>query len=229
MWKKRLTGIPFWLLWGLRLLPSSVGSPDQRLADVINSFHICRHSILVNTTIHFWSMPRWLRSLGFCFRLPGMQFCQFKMKQFQNSVAHLCHLGIHRVSWGLQGPSILIVFFFNAVFVAVFLKLFIPFFFCLIIRLDSLETALRKYWHNFHTTSKKLWNNLQTAPRKLWDNFEPILRQLWENFETIVEGLWNQLEATLENIATTLGPPDDCLVIIGGAYLCLVVSMYGHF
>ena len=119
--------------------------------------------------------------------------------------------------------------FFNAVFVAVFLKLFIPFFFCLIIRLDSLETALRKYWHNFHTTSKKLWNNLQTAPRKLWDNFEPILRQLWENFETIVEGLWNQLEATLENIATTLGPPDDCLMIIGGAYLCLVVSMYGHF
>ena len=111
MWKKRLTGIPFWLLWGLRLLPSSVGSPDQRLADVINSFHICRHSILVNTTIHFWSMPRWLRSLGFCFRLPGMQFCQFKMKQFQNSVAHLCHLGIHRLSWCLQGPSILIVFF----------------------------------------------------------------------------------------------------------------------
>ena len=111
MWKKRLTGIPFWLLWWFRLLPSTVGSPDQRLADVINSFHICCHSMLVNTTIHFWSMPRWLRSLGFCFRLPGMQFCQFKMKQFQNSVAHLCHLGIHRVSWGLQGHSILIVFF----------------------------------------------------------------------------------------------------------------------
>ena len=61
---------------------------------------------------------------------------------------------------------------------------------------------------SFETPLRNLWNNSRTTLRQIRDNFDLTLRQFWDIFET------------------TFGPHGDYLLTIGGAYLCLVGSIW---
>ena len=93
--------------------------------------------------------------------------------------------------------------FSNAIFVAVFLKLFIPFFFCLIIRLDNLEKILAQLSYNLEKTLKQPSDSSEKTLRQLRANFGATLRKLWQN-------CGGTLKPIGKNIATTLGPHGDC-------------------
>ena len=104
---------------------------------------------------------------------------------------------------------------------------------------NRLETTLTQLWYNFDTTFRQLYLNIGTTVfsrlRQHWDNI--ALGQFWNNFETtcrqfetIFRLFWDKLVTTWRqhwyNFETISGLHGDCLMTIGGAYLCPVGSIW---